>query len=1018
MSERSDLPTGTVTFLFSDIEGSTRLVQALGDRFATVLETQQRVLRKAFVAHGGTELGTEGDSFFVVFPAAPEAVAAALDAQRAIANHAWPEDAPVRVRMGLHTGEGTLGGANYVGLDVHRAARIAAAAHGGQVVISESTRALVERSLAQGPSLRDLGEHRLKDLLKPERIFQLIHPALPGEFPPLATLSYRPNNLPTQTSEFLGREAELAAICDLLDGGARLVTLTGPGGIGKTRLALQVAAARTDPFRDGLYFVDLAPIRDPDKAFEAVVRAVGVQSSGDPRPLELLKESMAEKHVLLLLDNFEQVIEAAHGVADLLQRCPKLSVLATSREALRVRGEHIFPVPPMSLPPRAAHVSAEMATKSEAVRLFVERAAAASGTFALTDDNAAAVAGICARLDGLPLAIELAAARVRLFSAQDLLDRLRSTLQVAGGGARDLPVRHQTLRRTIEWSYELLDAEERDVFRVLSVFSSAPLSAVEEVTLRIQPLRDVEVVDRVASLVDKSLVRSVNGSGPHRLSMLATIQEFAAERLETEPALAMAARRAHAEFFSELALGLRDRLAGPERDESLDELQREIGNLLTAWKFWVGAGDLAKLDELLGPLWVLHDARGWYVSAVALAQDLLGVLSVVPSTPDRVQQKITLATSLARGLLALRGYTKEVEEAYGRALAMLNEAGGLPQLYPVLRGLATYYLYRAEFDKGVGVGHQLLDLAEQSDDDGLRVDGHVVVGANLVSLGEAREGLFHLDRSIALFDPQRHRAGPFSLGPNPGVVALTTSAFALWLLGDLDRAIERASRALDVAGQLNHPFTLAYALFHSSFLDLWRRDYESVRERTTAALELAEEHGYEVWRAVALVLQGTALIALGRPEEGLARGDEGIALYRELSTPPVFWPFILVIRARGYGLAGRLNDALDLVDQAVVMLGERYNLMSSEYPVLKGDLLLAASGPEEAEPWFQLAMDTARQSGARTTELRAATRLTRLWRRSGRQPDGSNLLREVYESFAGKMDTLDLAEARAVLEQR
>src|SRR5439155_15636171 len=213
----------------------------------------------------------------------------------------------------------------------------------------------------------------------------------------------------------------------------------------------------------------------------------------------------------------------------------------------------------------------------------------------------------------------------------------------------------------------------------------------------------------------------------------------------------------------------------------------------------------------------------------------------------------------------------------------------------------------------------------------------------------------------------------------------------------------------------NHPFTLAYALFHSSFLDLWRRDYEGVLERTTAALELAEEHGYEVWRAVALVLQGTALIALGRPEEGLARGDQGIALYRELSTPPVFWPFILVIRARGYGLAGRLNDALDLVDQAVKMLGERYNLMSSEYPVLKGDLLLAASGPEEAEPWFQLALDTARQSGARTTELRAATRLTRLWQRSGRQPDGSDVLREVYESFAGMMDTPDLADARSVL---
>ncbi|MDQ4107740.1 MAG: adenylate/guanylate cyclase domain-containing protein, partial [Actinomycetota bacterium] len=277
MKDTADLPTGTVTFLFSDIEGSTRLLQALGDSYPEVLETHQELLREAFAGGGGTVLGTEGDSFFVVFSAAPRALAAAVDAQRALAGHAWPEKGEVRVRMGLHTGEGTLGGGSYVGVDVHRAARIAAAGHGGQVLVSDSTRALVEHALPEGLALQDLGEHRLKDLLKPERIFQLVHPELLNTFPPLATLSHRPNNLPTQTSEFLGREVELGGIHDLLDAaGVRLLTLTGPGGIGKTRLALQAAADRTERFEDGLYFVDLSPVRDAHAAFDAIVRAVGL----------------------------------------------------------------------------------------------------------------------------------------------------------------------------------------------------------------------------------------------------------------------------------------------------------------------------------------------------------------------------------------------------------------------------------------------------------------------------------------------------------------------------------------------------------------------------------------------------------------------------------------------------------------------------------------------------------------------------------------------------------------------
>ncbi|MDQ4109297.1 MAG: hypothetical protein M3138_10915, partial [Actinomycetota bacterium] len=734
-------------------------------------------------------------------------------------------------------------------------------------------------------------------------------------------------------------------------------------------------------------------------------------------PLEVLNQQLGTRHMLLLLDNFEQVMDAADGVVDLLQRCPQLEILVTSREALRVRGEHVFPVPPLSLPPRGdTQMSAETAVKGEAVRLFVERAQEAQPNFTLSDENAAAVADICARLDGLPLAIELATARLKLFSPHDLSERLRNRLELLRGGPRDLPARQQTLRSTIEWSYELLDAEERAIFRLLSVFSTARVEAAESVAVQLEPLRDVDVVDRLASLVDKSLVRSLEDQGAQRLSMLETIREFAAERLEEEPGLSIAAKRTHAEYFSDFALSRRDQLYGAEREHALDELAAEIGNLLLSWRYWVAAGNLEELDHLLDTLWVFHEARGWYSATVELSRDLLGALSAVPSTPDRVQKKITLGTSLARGLMAIRGYTEEVEDAYRRALALLDEAGGLPQLFPVLRSLASYYLYRAEFDKAMAVGRQLLDLAEQQHDVGLQVEGHLVLGANLASSGEVRTGLDHLDRAIALFDPDRHRPGRFRLGPSPGVVPYTASAFYLWMLGYPDRAVERASRGLELARQLDHPFTLAYALFHVGYLDLWRRELELVHERASGVLEIAEEHDYQVWKALALVLQGVAMTGLGRPDEGLARSDQGFALYQGLETPPVFWPLLLSVRARSFALADRPADGLDLIDTAIELYGGQVvDILYPELPLLKGDLLLAVSGPDAAEPWFRIAFDVAEEVEARMSQLRAAIRLTRLWRAARKRPDGTDVLRSVYKTFTEGFDTRDLVEARTDL---
>jgi predicted ATPase/class 3 adenylate cyclase len=1010
-----DSASETLTFLFTDLESSTRLWEQFPDAMKAAVERHDAILREAVDRAQGRVVKVTGDGLMAVFSSASDGVRACLEGQRSLQAEAWGETGPLRVRMGLHAGEAQARAGDFYGPPVNRAARIMAAAHGGQVLLSALAAELAQEQLPRQAGLRDLGDHRLKDLFQPERIFQLVHPGLPSDFAPLATLSQRPNNLPTQTSEFLGREVQLGAIRDLLDtAGVRLLTLTGPGGIGKTRLALQAAADQIDRFADGVYFVDLSPVREPEAAFEAVVRATGLTGRGGERPLEVLERELRTRHVLLVLDNFEQVMDAADGVAELLQQCSELTVLVTSREALRVRGEHLLGVAPLSLPDRSAtRTPADVLAESEAVRLFVERARAAQPTFALTDENAAAIAEICARLDGLPLAIELAAARLSLFSPHDLRDRLRNRLELLSRGPRDLPARQRTLRSTIEWSYELLDEDERTTLRLLSVFSPTRIEAVEEVAAELESLRDLDVLDRLASLVDKSLVRSVERPRGQRLSMLETIREYAVERLEEDPELGAAAKRAHAAYFSKFAQSRRDDLLGPTRDDALDDLASDLGNLRGAWRYWVEAGDLEHLDELLDALWALHDTRGWYHGAVELVNDLLGVLSAVPS-PERAREEITLRTSLARGLSAIRGYTAEVEAAYDRAVALSEEVGELPRRFPVLRGLASFHMYRGDFDQAAAFGRELLKVAEQENADDLKVDGHLVLGASLAFSNDVAAGLDHLDRAIALCDPHQHRTGRFRLGPSPGVISYTASAFLLWLLGHPERAVERAARAVELARELNHPLTLAYTLFHVGFLESWQRDWELVHERASGVLQVAEEHDYQIWNAVALALQGLAMTGLGRSEEGLARMDRGVALYEGLKTPPVFWPLVLSVRARGCLLGERPADGLGLIDEAIAMVGER-NVLYPEFALLKGELLLALADAGGAERCFQSAFDVAGDLGLRLPLLRAATRLTRLRRAAGKQPDGTEVLRGVHRTFTEGFDSADLVEAQELL---
>ncbi len=631
------LPTGTVTFVFTDIEGSTRLAQDLGDRWPVLLERHRTIIRRALAAHGGVEVQTEGDGFFAAFTRAPAAVAAVAQAQRDLAAEPWPVDGTVRVRMGLHAGEGVVDAdGSYVGHDVHRAARIAAAGHGGQVLVSDTVRALSEGVLPPGVALRDLGDHRLKDL-RPERLAELAIDGLPAQFPPVRSLDARPNNLPSQLTSFVGREHELAEVARLLES-TRLLTLTGPGGTGKTRLALQLAALVADDHPDGSWFVALEPIASPDLVLPTVARTIGVAERPSEPALVSIAAAIGDRRMLLVLDNFEQVVEAAGDVGALLRACPALRVLVTSRAVLRIAGEQEYVVPGLpappdtrglsrveleSLPPGVRHPTPATLGQYEAVRLFIARAEAVRPGFTVTNENAPAVAGVCARLHGMPLAIELAAARVKLLAPEQILARLEDQLGLLTSSARDMPERQRTLRGAIAWSCHLLDEPQRQLLARLSVFRGGwDLDAAEAVAGRDGEV-PIDVLDGLAALVDQSLVRSIDGAAEPRFAMFETIREFAAEVLHAVGDAA-ATRQTHGRVFLRLAERLAPLLQGAEQRAWLDRLELDHDNLRAALSWATERPEPEIAVRLCHALWRFWQQRGYLNEARAHLGQIAG----------------------------------------------------------------------------------------------------------------------------------------------------------------------------------------------------------------------------------------------------------------------------------------------------------------------------------------------------------------------------------------------------------
>ncbi len=999
------------TFLFTDIEGSTRLWEENGESMAGALARHDAILGDAVNRAGGQVLKTTGDGIIAVFESPIQSVGAAIASQQSLLAEEWATSGPLRVRMGIHLGEAESRDGDYFGMAMNRAARIMAASHGGQVLMSGVAAAEVEDLLPSDVILRDLGSHRLKDLTLPEHLYQVVRDDLVTEFPPPLTLDARPHNLPQQATEFLGRADELAAIQVMLDSpGTRLLTIAGPGGAGKTRLGLQVAAEQVDRFKDGVFFVDLSAEREPDAAYEAIGRGLELPMSGG-NPLRFLEARLRDRQILLLLDNFEQVTAAAVGLSELLQQAPDLKILVTSRETLRIRAEKVFPVPPLALP--HPNAPATEIAESEAVRLFTDRARAVSPGFSITEENATVIAEICLRLDGLPLAIELAAARLNVFTPVDLRDRLHERLDVLGAGGRDLPDRQRTLWGAIGWSYELLDESEREMFEMMSVFSTTSLVSFEAVASAV----GVEfVVDALASLVDKSLARADDSEPTRRFSMLLMIKEYAESRLAENPEREGDVRRAHAAHFSDLGRRLAERLRSEDRSEALDKFEAESGNLRTAWSFWVEDGHLGQTLGLVESLWALHEAKGWYRAAIEIATDAVGMLEAAGSPRELLGEELTLRSSLARAMMAVRGYTPEVEAEFTRALAISDVSGAPADRYPVLRALATYYTGIAQFDKGVAYGKELLALGEETGDLAILVDGHYIYGTGLAFTGDLENGLPHIDRAIELHDPRLHHSARFRLGPNTGVTARTASGLLLWQCGALEQAVARLAEALDVAREMDHPYSIAYAFYHNGYLALYRSRFDDALQRAHELKQVSEENEYPVWATLATVLEGVAMACSGRAEEGLALTEQGIDLYQGLTAPPVFWPQILMLRALVHSLAGKPHQGLALIDEAIALAGPD-DLSSAEFWVAKGDFLrmLPETDPSEAEDAYLSATRSSRAGGLYLIELRALTRLVTLRRESGIAPDGTEDLGVAYGRFHEGFDEHDLVEAKALL---
>jgi predicted ATPase/class 3 adenylate cyclase len=876
-----ELPTGTVTFLFTDIEGSTRLLKDLGHQtYRRMQDAHGEILRGVIAANDGVEVRTEGDSFFAVFSTPDRALQAAVEGQRKLAAHAWPGNAALRVRMGMHTGLGDLesGGADYIGVDVNRAARIAAAGHGGQVLLSDAARALVEPTLTDGVMLRDLGQHRLKDIDYPEHLHDLIIDGLDSAFPAVRSLDVRPTNLPSQRTSFVGRDKEIAEISELL-GRTRLLTLVGPGGTGKTRLALRVAGENLDLFPDGVFLVDISATVDPILVPPEIAAALRVREMPGRDLVATLSDHLRDKVLLLVIDNFEQLLDASPIVTGLLDAAPDVTILATSRVPLRVAGEQEYHVSPLPLPDSKDFTDPDHLADFDSVVLFMERATAVRPNLRVTEENAAAVLEICARVDGLPLGLELAASRVKIMSPTDLAARLGKGLSLLTSDARDVPVRQRTLRGTIQWSHDLLDAKERRLFARLAVFAGGwTLEAAEAIC---GPGLELEVVDGLTSLVDSSLVmRSETSDGPIRFGMLETIREHAQEALGASGAEA-GIRHRHAEFFCVTAEESAPHLLGEDQLRWVKLLEGEHDNLRAALEWAEKTGDTATALRTAASLWRFWQLGGHLEEGRARLERLLALPGVAERNALRAR---------ALGALGSIAYWQtdyeSMRPAYEEAAEIARELGEPRLLSGAIYDLAHVpAVLDGDFYGAERLLHEGLRLADPAD---LALVGRIWTAVGFMSLVDNQRSL--ADRREPI---QKAIAIGHELGDRLMVASnLITLAGVEFATADFDAARNHVQEAAEISAGAESPILFATVFYPLAIIANHDR-----RHRRTAcllgAMQMMNDHAGGSAPQVANAFFGDpepdARAALGEEEferawaEGYASTlDEAVALALEI----------------------------------------------------------------------------------------------------------------------------------------
>jgi predicted ATPase/class 3 adenylate cyclase len=806
---------GTLTFLFTDIEGSTELLRRVGEGvYAQVLADHHALIRSGLAAHGGEEVDTQGDGFFAVFSSPRACVAAAAEMQQAVAAYAWPAGEQVWVRMGVYTGEASKTATGLVGLDVHRAARVAAVGHGGQVLVSESAAVLVRDRLPPGTALRDLGVHRLKDLGRPERIFQLSVAGLRAEFPPLRSLGNPAlaNNLPAQLATFVGRERELSQVRALVES-SRLVTLAGAGGSGKTRLGLQVAADLLDGSGDGVWLVELAVVSGEDAVVPTIWQALGVAGRGRPG-LEALIDALAPQDVLIVLDNCEHLIGACAKIADaVLRRCPRVHLLVTTREPLGIGGEMIYRVPPLSLP-----AADDGDFSSDAVLLFAERAKEQGAGFAVDQETGPLAASICRRLDGMPLAIELAAARLRSLSLTALRDRLDQRFRLLTGGSRTALPRQQTLRATVEWSHSLLSGAEQVLLRRLSVFAeSFDLDAAEAV-VGFGDLEAFEVAGLLGSLVDKSLVVAEPAGAALRYRLLETIRQFAAERL-ADADEAAAVEATHCAHFLALAEAAAPHLTGPDQGMWFARLDADHANLRRAAERVArdldGTGQVLRFGVALRHYWI----------ARSLDSEAAGLLPVLERPEASASPELFTAALVTAAICARNAGLPAAARHLGeRAVDLARGLDDDRLLIEALSALCAYYSFAGQPEQGFPLGQEAVERARQLGDDFLLGFSLLLWLLTSDLVDPARAGPLYTE-AIAATERSGDQLRTGLLHNNAGVWALRAGDTASARV-HLDQAAE-AMRAIGQKNDSNVPINQGWVLRQENDTDGARPIFET-----------------------------------------------------------------------------------------------------------------------------------------------------------------------------------------------